>query len=377
MSSSVDITKLPVVTTIGGQVFTTSCFSVPEPPPPVDVPPDDGGGGGGTPDPGTGGGGGGGGGAPGPAGFDQWGVKKIFPDYPNPEFPPWYLDMVSGNGTDRFNISYGGGSHFPYTKKTEGNLTFINSTGAVQHYASGNPDSRSVRADVYPSAGIYANIGNYSYKNNPGYLYKRNHFHNKESTIYVRPHGQLKTHESFAFKVQGRDNDDIRSAIEMVYPTATHSTVEVNVNYKHFPYVNWNKVRQYSTSSNKQTDGKWVGVKFVLIVADNLKSVWMGMFEDINPFTSAGKPANNWKLRADTVFTGVSDDDYDNIIPIWDPHKDTVRLDGFQSQDLMWYSVRPISKGLFKDPQAIQPAGGWTYGAPSGINPADYDEANI
>ena len=368
MSNSVDVTKLPSVTTIGGQVFTTSCFSVPEPPPPVDVPPDDGGG--------DGGGGGGGGGVPGPAGFDKFGVKKIFPDFPNPRAPPFYMDMVNKSNNTRYNISYGTGSHLSYTLKTEGNLSFYNSTGQVQHYASGNPDSRSVRNDIYPSGGIWGNNTNYSYRSNPGYLYQWNDFHNKEMTIYIRPHGQLKTHESVAFKMQGRDQDEIRSCVEFCYPTATLSQPALNVEYKHFPYVGYKNVRVYSTSSTKQKDGQWLGLKCVLIIADNKKSAWLGLFEDINPFTSAGKPANNWKLRADTVFTGVSDDDYDNIIPTWDPQKDVVRLDGFQSQDIMWLSDRPISKGLFKDPQAITPAGGWTYGAPQ-VNPSDFDEANI
>jgi hypothetical protein len=365
---SVNPETLPKVVTIGGQVFTTSCFSVPDPVPDPEPIPDPGGGGGGDT--------GGGGGAPGPAGFDMYGVKKIFPDYPNPEFPPFYMDMDNKANNTRYNISYGTGSHLAYNSKTEGNLKFYNSTGQVQHYASGNPDSRSVRNDVYPSGGIWGNNTKYSYKSNPGYLYKPNHFHNKEMTIYVRPHGQLKTHESFAFKMQGRDDDDIRSCIEFCYPTATLKGPAINVEYKHFPYVSYKGVRVYNTSSNKQTDGKWVGVKCVLIIADNKKSAWLGLFEDINPFTSAGKPANNWKLRADSVFTGVSDDDYDNIIPTWDPHKDVVRLDGFQSQDIMWYSDRPISKGLFKDPQAITPAGGWTYGDVQ-INPSDFDEANI
>jgi hypothetical protein len=103
----------------------------------------------------------------------------------------------------------------------------------------------------------------------------------------------------------------------------------------------------------------------------------MGMFEDITPFTSAGKPTNNWKLRADTVFTGVSDDDYDNIIPIWDPHKDTVRLDGFSSQDIMWYSNRPIDKAWLKDPQSVSPTGKWSYGTVPAVNWSDFDETNV
>lgn len=208
MSLSPNPQLLPKVAEIGGTVYTTSCFSIP------------------TPDPGTGGEPG----TPDAPGFDRFGVKKIFPDYPNPEADPFYIDMITkSNNSSRFNISYGTGSHIAYDLKTEGNISFYNSTGHVQTYKSGNEDSRSVRCDIYPSGGMWDNNTNYSYKNNPGYLYQRNHFHNKEMTVYVRPHGQLHTHESFAFKMQGRDQDEIRSCIEMVYPTASHGDVEVNV----------------------------------------------------------------------------------------------------------------------------------------------------
>jgi hypothetical protein len=168
MSLSPNPQKLPVVANLGGQVYTNSCFSVPVPPV---IDPGDGG------DPGV----------PGAPGFDQFGVKKIFPDYPNPESPPFYLDMVTkANNDSRFNISYGTGSHIAYNLRSEGNLSFYNSVGAKQSYASGNPDSRSVRLDTYPSGGIWNNNTNYSYKSNPGYLYQRNHFHNKEMTVYAR-----------------------------------------------------------------------------------------------------------------------------------------------------------------------------------------------
>lgn len=360
---SVNPSTPPVVWESGGVQYTTACYMV-EPPPEPDWD-GDGGGDGGEPVP--------------AAGVDKFGVAKIFPDYPNPEYPAFYIDMVTkSNNSTRFNISYGSGSHIAYNL-VNGNPSYYNSAGAVQHYASGNPDSRSCRFDIYPSEGMYGNNTNYSYKNNPGYLYRRNHFHNKEMTIYIRPHDQLGTHETFAFKVDGRDDDSIRSCIELVYPTATHHEVVCNVEYKHFPYVAWNKVRQYTSTSSTNIlhEESWIGVKFVKIVADDKRSVWMGMWEDLQPFTSDGKPRNGWKLRADTVFTGVSDDDYDNIIPTWDAHKDTVRVDGFGNVDFLWYSDRPISKGLLSNPQALKPGSPYTYGTPPNIDYSQFDDPNI
>lgn len=308
---------------------------------------------------------------------DRFGVIKIFPDLPNPKYPAWYMDMVTKSNNDsNFNISYGTGSHIAYTL-VSGSPSYYNSRGNVVKYASGNPDSRSVRADMYPSGGIWSNNTNYSYKSNPGYLYKANDFKNKEITAYVRPHTRLNTHETFAFKMQGRDQDDIRSCIEMVYATNTNHDIAVNVEYKHFPYVHYPKVKQYTSTSstNIMTNNVWIGVKCVLITADDKKSAWLGMYEDITPISGSGTPNNHWKLRADCVFTGVSDSDYDNIIPVWDPHKDVVRLDGYDNFDLMWFSNRPISKQGLNNPAAVTTADGtqWSYGSAPSFDPNDFN----
>lgn len=363
---SVNPSTLPVVVTTGGVQYTSACYYTPPIPTPIEP-----------------GGDGDGDGGPVPAaGVDRFGVAKIFPDYPSPEYPPFYIDMVNKSANSaRFNISYGSGSHIAYDLRSASGSTpaYYNSAGAVQHYASGSPDSRSCRFDIYLAEGMFASIGNYSYKNNPGYLYKRTHDHNSETTIYLRPHDQLGTHESCAFKLHGRDNDEIRSCIEMVWPTATHGEVVVNVEYKHFPYVSVKNVRQYTSTSStrKLTDNQWVGLKCVLILADDKRSNWLGMYEDIQPFTTDGKPRNGWKLRADCVFTGVSDDDYDNIICSWDGHKSTVRIDGFANVDFLWYSHRQITKGAFSNPQFLKPGSPFTYGTPPNIDYASYNDPNI
>lgn len=348
----------PVIINTGGVQFVAKCKSVPLPGEVVDT--GDGGSGTGV----------------GSAGADSYGVAKIFPDLPNPPAPPFYLDMnTQSNNSSRFNISYGTGSHITYTLQTDptGGYKYYTTDGNKVTYASGSPSSQSMRADIYPAGGIWGNKTNYSWKSNPGYLYTAGSFLNHELTFYLRVHSRKNTHEAFAFKLQGRDEDNIRSVIEIVYPTHSHSDVVVNVNYEHEPYVSYNKVRQYTDTSSTTitpTD-QWIGVKAVIILADDQKSSWLGMYEDIDPIDSQGRPKNNWKLRADCIFTGVSD--YKNVIPTWKCHKNVVRVDGWDHFDFMYVSDREIDKSALKNPATLKPTTGFSYGAVPQFSPSQFD----
>ena len=244
----------------------------------------------------------------------------------------------------RFNISYGSGSHFPSTKHTEEGITFFNSAGAVQNYACGSPSSRSCRFDVYPGGTGSAKYA-WNSKPTPDFLMNAQGIRNREMTMYLRPHGQLKTHESCAFKIGGRDNDEVRSAIEIVYPTATHSTVVVNYNFAHFPYVAEKNIKQIFTG-DKLTDGKWVAIKCVTKVSDDKKTQYLAIYADLTPWKSDGTPNNQFKLKAECVTRGVSE--YDNIVCSWKCQKDVLRVDGFRNVDYALYSDREISNAGMK-----------------------------
>src|SRR5438132_3403211 len=107
------------------------------------------------------------------------GVKQIYPDkvgatqfYLNMDDP--YKDGGGAGTTNpngQFNISYGTNSKFPFTAMTEGGLIFFNTTGSPITYNSGSPPGRSVRLDIYPDGGKFANRSQYSWQSNPGYLY--------------------------------------------------------------------------------------------------------------------------------------------------------------------------------------------------------------
>lgn len=238
----------------------------------------------------------------------------------------------------KFNVSFGTGSHLPYTKKTENGLTFFNTEGSPLTYHSGAPPGRSARLDVYPDGGMWNDKTQYSWENNPGYLYTPNSIKNGEFTSFIRTHGDLGTHQSYAHKIGGRDEDAIRSLIEMVYPTRTHADIRVNYNYAHFPYVNVTPTIKFSPP--ELVAEKWIGVKTIRKVAADNKSSKIEMWVDVDPFDSNGEPKNGWKLAATYIDSGTPV--YNNVPCTWACQKDLIRVDGFSSVDFALISDREI-----------------------------------
>lgn len=249
----------------------------------------------------------------------------------------WYTSRP----TSEFNVSYGTGSQFPIKKGVDpSGLVFYNTTGSPITYASGSKPGRSVRLDLYPDGGKWQDKTNFSWQNNPGYLYTTNTIRSQEFTTFIRVHGDLGTHQSYAHKIGGRDEDAIRSLIEMVYPTATHADIQVNYNYAHFPYVNVKPNHVIPNPPPLSDNGKWFGVKTVHKVASDMKSSDWEMWVDNDPFDQNGAPKNNWTLAA--TYHDVGTSGYNNIPLTWMCQKDLCRIDGFANVDFTLISDRDI-----------------------------------
>lgn len=315
--------------------------------------------------PGPGGGGGGGGVTPPGTGkvYDAWGVQKIYPD--NPAGTQYYINMDNPYADGKFNVSYGSGSQYPINRHTEpSGLVYYNTRGEVVNYASGAPSGRSQRLDVYPDGGKWNNKTSYSWDSNPGYLYTQRGIKSGEFTTFVRGVKDLGSgiHHSWAHKIGGRDEDNIRSAYEMVRPTVTHSDIQFNYNYAHFPYVNKSVTKVSGSWPPVAQTGHWYGVKTVRKVAADNKSTDLEMWCDDDPFdATTGKAKNNWYLAGKYHDVGTSE--YKNIACYWKNHKDVIRIDGWDSCDFTYLSDREI------DPTAVP--GQWDAGAgtPGGVQP--------
>jgi len=287
------------------------------------------------------------------------GVAEIYPTasggtkcYINMSAPYSGVGPGSTSSNGQFNVSYGSGSQFPITKKTDPNgLVYYNTTGSPITYNSGAPPGRSVRLDMYPDGGKWNDTTNYSWSSNPGYLYTPKGIRSQEFTVYFRGQGDLGSgiHHAAAAKIAGRDEDNIRSVIEMLYPEVTHTSVGVNYNYAHFPYVAASGVKQLF-SGDQMTQNKWVGMKVVKKVADDNKSTDLEEWVDLNPFNSSGKPANNWRLKATYHDTGPPSGYTPRVAAYWRCQKDLLRVDGWGSVDFTLMSDREI------DPKATAAA---------------------
>jgi hypothetical protein len=138
------------------------------------------------------------------------GVAQIYSTAPGgTEF---YLNMDNpyrgGAYTSRpkaqFNISYGRGSQLPFIANTEPNgLKYFNTTGNPITYASGSKPGRSVRLDVYPEGGKWANRTSHCWRKNPGYLYTDKGIGSGEFTVFIRVHGELGSHQEDVCRIDG------------------------------------------------------------------------------------------------------------------------------------------------------------------------------
>jgi hypothetical protein len=268
------------------------------------------------------------------------GVLQIFPTVANGS----EVYMMDNPPMDKFNVSYGNNSHIPYEKKREGWLTYFNSAGHEITYKSGVLSGRSLRLDMYPDGGMWKNHTSYSWKNHPNYLFTDKGIDNGEYTIYIRPHIDLRTHHCAAWKLGGRDQDDIRSLFEICGADQEHHNPFSHWNYAHFPYVEC--LTNVYDSHNKLQEDKWYALKAIRIVDSSKEFCDFYLFEDQYPIDTNGKPNNTWKIIAHAHDAGTDeyrDDDGNKVPCIWKSHKDTFRSDGYANWDFALMSIRNIN----------------------------------
>src|SRR5690348_16001603 len=69
---------------------------------------------------------------------------------------------------NKFNISFGTGSHIDYSMETDGQLTYLTTGGHKLDYHGGG-HGISTRIDVYPDGGMWNNNTHFSWEHNNGY----------------------------------------------------------------------------------------------------------------------------------------------------------------------------------------------------------------
>ncbi len=196
------------------------------------------------------------------------------------------------------------------------NLHILGTEGHPIDYEHGG-SGQSTRIDVYPDKGMWGNHTQYNWKHNPGYLYTEKGIKNGEFTTFIRVHGDIgtdnggKKHHAYAHKVGGRDEDKLRSLIEMVHPTKKHSKITLNYNYAHFPYIEGESPHSSDIdiifNPARLKENEWIGVKTIHKVASDNKSTLWEMWVDEDSFDNNGKSKNGWKFAAKYKDKGVKD----------------------------------------------------------------------
>lgn len=273
---------------------------------------------------------------------------------PSPPIGPDGVKMIyptaSGGSTAYINMSLSDprqDTHFdfdsmnssaPVTRKTENGVTFYNTPGNPVTYASGSASGRTIRLCIYPGSGKRQKQ-KFSYANNPGYLFDDQGIRSHEFTGYIRGHSNLGVHTSLAMKVNGGDDDTIRSLIETNYPTPTDPNgVYANWNYTHLAYERVPNVKQIIKVPVQQ-DNTWVGIKSVHKVSADRSTSSIEYYVDLTPFDSSGKPNNSWQLAA--IWEDTGSPKY-GMKCTWKCQADKIRVDGWQNVDFTLMSDREI-----------------------------------
>lgn len=306
------------------------------------------------------------------------GIKLMFPQNTQAKCPPFYIDLTNPDkDNNTFATTYGSDIvKFEKTMK-EGNISFVRNMGHKQTYASGAPPGKSCRFHYTPDGGMFA-VGKHSWKDKdiPQYLYSEKCYYNLEFTVIARVGKPLGTHQSFAFKVQSRPDkpdDSLRSTVEFCAPNDQKSDAYYNFNYDHKTYAKVSGVKQYTTEG-KVTPNQWIGYKLVIIIADDRKSSWYGLYVDTDPINKeTGQPNNNWKLKAEYTNKGIPE--YKNIPAVWGGMTNYLRVDGYEYVDLFRFSQVEIQKGPLTNPAKLDLAPGqnFTIAAVPDFNPADFN----
>lgn len=248
-----------------------------------------------------------------------------------------YMGSTGEFDEDVFNVSYGGGSHIEYEAKKEGKLNYFTTKGHPISYHSGADSGVSARIDTYPGKGMWKDKTDYYWKDNPGYLYNEKGILNGEYTTFIRVHKTLGSHQAYAHKIGGRDEDALRSLSEMVYPTSGKEQVSFNFDYAHFPYVHA-KAKGFNDLDQFGEDYGWLALKTIHIVNDDYTH-WE-MWADFNPIDKDGSINNNWEKIAEYKDEGC--DAYGNVAMSWKSQKEVCRVDGWAVTDFALFSDREI-----------------------------------
>ena len=245
-----------------------------------------------------------------------------------------FLDHIQFN-----KLKKGGGG--------EDNTTFIHEDNKDVTYRNGQKGIRH-SLSIFPCMS-HNNTSKQrlTWKDKPDVLYDKKGIRNRELTVYFKVGDPIDSAglRRVVVRLGGAWNVSPvnRSFIEIGYPTQDYPDIYFDVAYAAGKNVLVSTVNQYF-AGDRAVPHKWIGLKIVSLVDKSKSHIWYGIYIDLNPFDDNdihnSIPSNNWKLKADIIFTGVKE--YANIIPTWKCEYDSIVIDGYESVEFRGVSDREV-----------------------------------
>ncbi len=268
--------------------------------------------------------------------LDPDGVLMLHPT--KPTGLTWRLGSSDPNSAKDFAIEQGD----PATKKTDGALSFWNVPSHPLSYASGGT-GYSLRLHIYAS-GTQTQL--YTWKTQKGWLATPKDLKDQEFTVYVRPHDLLDPPRAqTTLKIRGgkhsSSNGSLASCTMMTLGAPTSGGVARFA--KELDHPTYDYVKLTPAVPAEMADNVWVGLKLVSYQRPGeTTKVQYRMYVDRKPFTTDGKPANNWELFSQYEDVEGKDTGAYTKLADWGGMITTVRADGLRNMDFTLLSVREI-----------------------------------
>jgi len=171
---------------------------------------------------------------------------------------------------------------------------------------------------------------------------------NRELTFYIKVGEPIenKSLQRVITRLGVSYNDINRSPfMEIGYPTQDYPDIFMNIRYRQGKNVFIKTINQYF-SGDRIIPHKWIGIKILTYVKDDY--IWYAIYSDLNPFDTNNNniPQNNWRLKADLIFTGIKE--CDELPSLWKGEYDSIITEGYETVDLKNISDREVDFTGFK-----------------------------
>jgi|SRR5215831_44744 len=250
----------------------------------------------------------------------------------------WELDLSKDPNQDP-NFSTEGDK---CTAKQEGNVKFYNMQGHTVTYASGAPSGVTNRLSIYFDGGK-GQKQNYTWQNQPGFLWKSGDPKSFIVISTIRPHRSLAStiHHEASIKMRGGlhsgSNDPRASTVELTHELKGKATARWAREFNHprYDYKPADKSGANTANLGMETD-RWFMRQVISKLLPDGSGVSYEMYVNVNPFNPADGSVNNdnWQLYSQTIDkSGLSTGNY-NKAATWSAFLTTCRTDGWQDIDI-------------------------------------------